>query len=370
MIRYRSPASGRPLEPDSAHSLSDGRGDRWPVVDGIAYLRAGSEALAAAALERLDAGDRPSALILLLAENDRWWTEPPPPSEDLQRLVGDQDELCLREAMRLLGWGRVGDYFAHRWSDPTFVAGLTLLDAHWTAPRTAFELACGIGHYLRALSQVDVKVVGADVVFAKLWVARHWIAPRAELVCFDADRQWPVEVTADLAFCHDAFYFLRNKPMVARELRSAASVLALAHIHNAEHTNLSGGHGMTLEVVEAMFAGATVYDDEELTRSGATGTVPRPGASRATEAFALVLGAEPAGRRGPLDLPPAGQALRRNPLCAESGTPHWPSQRYAEEYGARVTWSCRGDLPSDAPMAPEWAEAARRRELVDLPERW
>jgi hypothetical protein len=28
------------------------------------------------------------------------------------------------------------------------------------------------------------------------------------------------------------------------------------------------------------------------------------------------------------------------------------------------------DLPLETAMAPEWAEAARRRELVDLPERW
>lgn len=369
MSRYRSPSTGRPLQPDSAHSLSDGRSERWPVVDGIAYLRAGSEALAAAALERLDAGDQHGALLLLLAENDRWWTEPPPPTEDLRRLIERTDELSLREAMQLLGWGRVGDYFAHRWSDPTFVAGLTLLDAHWTAPRTAFELACGIGPYLRALSQVGVEVVGADVVFAKLWVARHWIAPQAELLCFDADGRWPVEVRTDLAFCHDAFYFFANKPAVARELRLAAPVVALAHIHNAEHPNLSRGYGMTREVVEAMFAGAIFYDDEVLTRAGATGSMPEPGASRGTEAFALVVGAGPASARGPFDLPPPGRALRRNPLCAD-GKPQFPSRRYAEEYGPRVTYSCRMDLPSETPMAPEWAEAARRRELIDLPERW
>ena len=127
MIRYRSPASGRPLQPDSAHSLSDGRSERWPVVDGIAYLRAGSEALAAAVLKRLDSGDRAGALVLLLAENDRWWTEPPPPPEDLRRLIEGKDELSLREAMRLLGWGRVGDYFAHRW-DVELVGLLALAD--------------------------------------------------------------------------------------------------------------------------------------------------------------------------------------------------------------------------------------------------
>lgn len=369
MIRYRSPASGRPLQPDSEHSLSDGRSERWPVVDGIAYLRAGSEALAAAVLKRLDAGDRAGALVLLLAENDRWWTEPPPPPEDLRRLIEGKDELSVREAMRLLGWGRVGDYFAHRWSDPTFVAGLTLLDAHWTAPRTAFELACGIGHYLRALGQQGVEVVGADVVFAKLWVARHWVAPQSKLLCFDADGRWPVGVRTDLAFCHDAFYFFANKLAVARELGAAAPVVALAHIHNAEHPNLSRGYGMTREVVEAMFAGAVFYDDEVLTRAGATGSMPQPGASRGTEAFALVVGAGPASARGPFDLPPPGRFLRRNPLCGANGL-SWPSARYAEEYGRRVTYSGRADLPTETLMAPEWAEAARRRELIDLPERW
>ena len=125
MIRYRSPTNGRWLGFDGAHSLADGRGGRWPVIDGIPYLRVGSEARAAATLQRLDDGDATGAL-LLLAENDSWWTEPPPPPHDLARLVAQRETLSLRAAMRLLGWGRVGDYFAHRWSDPTYVAGLTL----------------------------------------------------------------------------------------------------------------------------------------------------------------------------------------------------------------------------------------------------
>ncbi len=369
MIRYRSPTSGRLLAADSAYSLSDGAGDRWPVIDGITYLRAGSESLAAAALERLDKGDQPGALMLLLAENDDWWTEPPPPSEDLAQLIVQRDALTLRDAMRLLGWGRVGDYFAHRWSDPTFVAGLTLLDAHWTSPGSAFELACGIGHYLRALSLAGVQTIGADVVFAKLWVARHWIAPEAELVCFDADQPWPVEIEADLAFCHDAFYFLANKEKVAQQLRRAAPVVALAHIHNAGHANLSAAHGMTLDAVQEMFPDGTLYEDEELAWAGANGGMPAAGASSDTEAFAVVIGAPPAAARGPLDLPPSGRLLRRNPLCVGSDL-HWPSERYAQEYGERVTFTCQANLPETAPMAHGLEAAVRRRELVDLPERW
>ena len=32
----------------------------------------------------------------------------------------------------------------------------------------------------------------ADVVFAKLWLARRFVCPRARLVCFDAAAPWPL----------------------------------------------------------------------------------------------------------------------------------------------------------------------------------
>lgn len=369
MIRFRSPATGRLLRPDGPHALSDGNGELWPVVDGIPYLRIGSDALAASALRRLDAGDRRGALLLLLAENDRWWTEPPPGAEQLGRLIDTAEELSLREAMDLLGWGRVGDYFAYRWTDPTFVAGLALMDAHWPDPASAFELACGIGHYLRALDLAGVEAIGADVVFAKLWVARHWVAPNAQLLCFDADRPWPVALGTDLAFCHDAFYFLGDKAHAAGELVRTAPALMLAHIHNAAAPNLSSGAAMSEAEVRALFAHATLYADEELTAAAVEGRLPEPGATKVTEAFAVVTGAPRRTEPCSFGLPAAGQNLRRNPLC-RNGEAHWPSRRYAEEYGARATFACSPDLPDRTVMAPQWTAAVRRRELVDLPERW
>lgn len=369
MIRYRSPVSGAALTQDTPHSLSDGAGERWPVVDGIAYLRAEGEIRAAEALRALDHGDRRAALILLLDENDDWWTEPPPPEEQLVHLIDNQASLSLRSAMDLLGWGRVGDYFAYRWSDPTFIAGLTLMDAHWPDPTTAFELACGIGHYLRALDQTGVTAIGADVVFAKLWVARHWVAPAAALVCFDADRPWPVEVQADLALCHDAFYFFGNKALVAEQLASSAPALLLSHIHNREADNLSGGNGMSLDEVERLFPGATLYADEALTKAGSTGWLARPGADTSTEAFAVALGAAPRSNASNIALPRAGAPLRRNPLCA-FGDVTWPSKRYRDEYAGRATFRCDPQLPEHTVMAPQWTDAVRRRDLVDLPERW
>ena len=377
-LALRSPTSGLPLHPEGPHALVDAAGERWPVVEGIAYLRAGSEPLARAALARLDDGDGDGALALLLAENDRWWDEPPPPEADLRRLVREADALSLREAMARLGWGRVGDYFAHRWSDPTFLAGLALVDAHWASPRTAFELCCGIGHHLRALRQAGVAVAGGDVVFAKLWVARRWVVGAdAALVCFDAEAPWPMAGPYDLVTCHDAFYFLGDKPAVAARLRGLTApggTLAVSHVHNRGWPNFSAGAAVDVAELAALFPQALAYADEALTEAGVEGAAPtpeRPAALAATEAFSVVEGGArpPRPACGPLSRPRPGARLLRNPLLSADGAVRWPSDRYRDEYAARATYG-GGRAPEQTVMSKAVDELAARRELVDLPERW
>ena len=404
--RYRSPSNGELLRADTPHSLTDGEA-RWPVIDAIPYLRAGSEARAAEAVAQLDAGRADDAAALLLAENDPWWDEAPPPHEDLRAVVRGREALSLRDAMARLGWGRVGDYFAHRWSDPTYLAGLTVLDRHWCAPRSAFELACGIGHYLRALTAAGAEeVAGADVVFGKLWVARHWVCPEARLVCFDAEADvWPTLPDADLVTCHDAFYFLRNKAAVAERLRGGARRLyAVPHVHNAEAATYSSGAAVTAGALAALFPDAVMYDDAELTRAGASGTAPRalsprraggpdpakrseggaassapaastPLASGGTghqpEALSLVGGPalhEPSSP-SPLLRPADGTPLVRNPLLTGDGVA-WPSPRYRDEYGPLATYGRAGPVSERAAMSEGSAPLVRTRDLLDLPPRW
>ncbi len=266
MTLYRSPVDGAVLQPAGPHALA-GRCRRWPVVDGIPYLRTGRDALADAALAHLDAGRQEQALALLLADQDDWWSGPVPQPDALATLIAQRQTLSLREAMRLLQWGRVGDYFAHRWTDPTFLAGLALVEAHWTAPRSAFELACGIGHHLRALAQQGVAVTGGDVVFAKLWVARHWVVPQARLVCFDAGGPWPLQASRfELACCHDAFYFLAPKQHVLDSLRGLSDgAVLIGHIHNRDWPNLSAGAAMRAAELAAMAPDGVLFDDAELT---------------------------------------------------------------------------------------------------------
>ena len=354
-------------------------------------MRHGREELAAAALARLDAGDADAALVLLLADQDDWWRGPTADPAALHDLVCHRHTLTLRDAMQRLGWGPVADYFAHRWSDPTFVAGLALTEAHWNQPNRAFELACGIGHHLRALDQRGVVVTGGDVVFAKLWVARHWVVPRARLICMDAAAPWPFIEPAgpgsrtagsyDFVVCHDAFYFLEPKPVILARLRalrdSTHGVLLVGHVHNRDWPNFSSGSAVTAAGMASLFPDALLYDDAELTQAAiecrAPNPVPEADSLRHVEAFAAAEG--PGLHPGQavtngLALPPSNAVLRRNPLYGGDGRICWPSQRYAQEYGPRATYREYTDVPTEVVMAPAWADAARRRELLDLPERW
>ena len=366
---------------DTPHSVRDATGRRWPAPDGIPFLRVGRDALAADALARLDAGDAEGALVALLADQDNWWRGGVADAAALRELVRQRQRLTLREAMGLLAWGPVADYFAHRWSDPTFLAGLALVEAHWTAPGSAFELACGIGHHLRELARRGVAVVGADVVFAKLWVARHWVVPEARLLCFDAAYPWPLNNEKHgLVACHDAFYFLEPKPAILARLRGlldpAGGVLAVGHVHNRDWPNLSAGSAVTATELNALFPDAALYDDAELTRALADGRAPLAAPAAAlggVEAFSIATGPGLAPSRpvvGLLALPPPGAALRRNPLYGADHRIAWPSERYAREYGPRATYPAASDAPAHATLDATTEAPARRRELLDLPERW
>lgn len=365
MIPLRSPTSGQPLAFDTPHSLSDGWGGRWPVVDGIPFLRIEQEGLIAVALDALDAGCPEDALVALLTNQDDWWTGPATDLAELRRLVRERDTLTLRDAMALLRLGPVADYFAYRWSDPTYLAGLGLLEAHWSEPGTAFELACGIGHYLRELTRRGVRCLGADVVFAKCWLAKYWVAPDADYVVFDAGATWPIgSARFDLVQCHDAFYFMPRQEFVAARLRDAVApggVLAVSHIHNRDYDGGAKGPAKPARDWAALFPTATVYDERALL--GALLEADTPDATgwienSAVEAWSLV---EPAGPAQPvtggLALPPATADLRPNPLL-EDGRPRWPSERYRDEYAVGCAWTSGEGDP------------VRTRRLVDLPARW
>ena len=383
-MQLLSPITRAPLSVVDEHLLRDVDGQLWPVLDGIPYLRVGRETLVDEIVARLHGGDAEGALYTALADQDDWWTGARPDDAALRQLLRERETLSLRAAMDLLAFNRVGDYFAHRWSDPTFLSGLALLEAHWQETSSAFELACGIGHFGRELARRGVAYIGADVVFAKLWLARHWVLPaQTSLVCFDAAAPWPVaDRHIDLAFCHDAFYFLEPKRQIAQALRALASPkgrVVVGHVHNSEVATLSSGRAMSAEEIASLFPHAIVYDDAELTCALAEGRAPRaasPHALRHVEAFSLDDSASTASRdlvEG-MTMPNASSPRRLNPLYRRAGSDYaiaWPTPRYKTEYASLATYP---ETLTDADVARIMQTPAagdlRRRIVVDLPDRW
>ena len=368
----RSPVSGTVLRMAGAHLLQGG-GERWPVVDGIPFLRADRRAMADEALAMLDRGDTEGALVLLLSDQDDWARTPPPDEASRRRAVREAATLTFRAAMDLLAFGPVGTYFAHRWSDPTFLSGLALAEAHW-APGPVFELACGAGHFLREFARVGAGAAGADIVFAKLWLARRFVAPDARLACFDAAAPWPLDDGAFATlFCHDAFYFLPDKPHVAAEMQRIAPRILVGHAHNALVENLSAGSPMPPAAYAALFGTPLLYDDRELTAALVEARTPRPvsvDALATAPAISLAAGAgAPRAVTRHLALPPPGTVLRRNPLY-HGGQVQWPSPRYEAEYAPLATYPLHADGPETAVAGPATDSLARRRILLDLPARW
>ena len=332
-----------------------------PVVDGIPYARAGRDALRHRVADLLADGDVDGARVALLADADDWWEAAAPPPAQLALVAG---AATLREAMDLLGMGRVGDYFAYRWSDPTYLSGLALLQQHWPGERPVVEIACGTGHLLRELVRRGVRdVVGVDVVWAKLWLARTFVCPTARYVCADVTAL-PDLGTAAPAYvlCHDALYFVQDKARAVDAMRAVAGpggTVVVGHAHVAHPHGLP----LTAEQWAALLETDLLYDDDELTRSLLAGRAPRPASPAAltgVEAVAAVAG----DRLRPCedDLGEPLGPLRLNPLYVD-GRLTWPSDRYAQEYGPRSHY-----LPPLAEPLP--VDAARRRVLVDLPERW
>lgn len=380
MIALHSPLTGAPLH-ISDYALVGSGGERWPVIDGIAFLRMDRRALADAALAALDAGDIETATMLLLGDQDPWARALPPDESARRTLIRGRDKLSFREAMALLEFGPVADYFAHRWSDPTFLSGLALLDAHGGSPVRAVELACGAGHFLRVMEHHVPEVIGVDIAFAKLWLARHWIAPSAILLCFDAAAPWPMAGGhSALVFCHDAFYFLPDKAHVAAEMRRIAGAgghIIIGHAHNALADNFSNGAPLAPAEYMTLFAPALLYDDVELTQAYVDARIPRVATTESlanAAALAIVSGSVPSPDVGAWSASLHGTKLARNPIYVahEDGTQTrlFPSDRYASEYGFLVTYPTTTKVAENAVAGDVDPMLIRQRVFLDLPDRW
>jgi SAM-dependent methyltransferase len=376
-----SPLSGAALERDGRHALV-AVGERWPVVDGIPYLRIGRENLVGAVLSALDAGREEDALALLLADGEHAAARD---GVRLREIVHRRQDMPLHEAVALFDYGAFGDFLLQRWSDPSFLAGLALLEAHWNAPKCIFELGCGLGPCLRELQLRGYRIAGADIDFTLLWLARNWVlGRRADLICFDATQRWPIMgAPVDLVMCHDAFHRLGARPDVLASMRSLAGEegwLAVSHIVQRDQAASRDAACVDVDEIDELFPDALIYDDAELVDAliQARAPVPHPAPELRDAASVSVVfgpGMRPAPRalKDGLTLPLEAARLSRNPLYASDGDGweiRWPSPRYRAAVAELATYPVHSEAPAHALMGPDVEPLARRRELVALPERW
>ena len=292
-------------------------------------------------------------------------------------------EVTLRRAMELLNYGPVGTYFAYRWCSPTFRTGLNMLALSKSNGSKTVEYACGIGHFLRELEWAGQSVIGLDIVFSKLWLARRFLGVRGVLVCGDVEQSELLSGgVAGAGFCHDALYFFRDKTRVLHRLRAAVALggsVAIGHAHT-DRDRHAAGHPLSLAEYRNLTA-ETVYDDASL--------VGRPAAAdTGSAAVAWIEHARSAEGETPLSGYRRGLAL--SPLIGADGV-KWPSDAYREEYtadalacgwgedswkidGERVrtlyrTWRAGTDL-REVYSPAELDTMVRRQLLLNLPKRW
>jgi stage V sporulation protein SpoVS len=383
----RSPFSGKLLHSDSPHSFSDGE-RRFPVIDEIPFLRGNRDELIAEVLRNLDSGNEREALVLLLRDQDDWARTDPPAPSDLQPLF-DNENITLREAMSCLKYGAVADYFAYRWSDPTFLSGLKLLETHLPAKTSnVFELACGIGHYLREFHKRNIQAIGVDVVFSKLWLARRFVAPQAKLIVCDANYDFPFgDGVFEASFCHDAFYFMPEKQHIADELkRTTRGAILIGHAHNANAENFSSGAAVSVTEYQSFFDKGAIYDDAELTAAFIENRQPQAQSIdelSKTEAVSLAVNTTHETKVMNFSANKSSANLRINPVLIDErgkvGTaPEYPSERYRNEYAALSGYLNLSDeeakrlnvAPVEDLTENEIERFSRRRILLDLPEKW
>ncbi len=93
-------------------------------------------------------------------------------------------------------------YYIRKFSQPRHLAALALTASVPSATKPILDIACGIGHLAHyfCCREDAARVIGLDMNFFQLWIARHWIAPDGNYVCANASDGLPF--VDDKLLCH------------------------------------------------------------------------------------------------------------------------------------------------------------------------
>jgi len=160
-----------------------------------------------------------------------------PPTGRLQEAILNRDATFLQLAEAL---GRVGDldYFRYRFSDLSYIASAALAAPLARGP--VLDLGCGAGHLVSALAKRIPKglIVGLDLNYALLYLARRFLAPDALLVCADAAARLPFcDGAFEASISADVFQYLPDLTTTAAELiRVTRGPILLSHLWTKTRT--------------------------------------------------------------------------------------------------------------------------------------
>jgi SAM-dependent methyltransferase len=167
------------------------------------------------------------------------------------------------------------DYFSLRYGQPRHLAVLALLSEIPAHEKPVLDVACGAGHLDHYLLQRPdpVGVVGCDLNFYQLWIARHWIAPAGWYVCGNAAGALPfVDGAFSAVLCSDAYHYIPGRQALLPEFSRCAPArpVILSRVGNREVMPNEGQEqslgGYLSEFAGAGVGGVRVFTEDDLVR--------------------------------------------------------------------------------------------------------
>lgn len=317
----------------------------FPVIAGIPVLIADDRVRDA--MHQLEAGDGDRALHTMLEiDGDR---------VDAFREFVARPDATYREGVKILSLDAEAEYFVYRFSDPTFRVGRAVVHAALgtAPPGRCIDVCGGSGHLVSTMASAQPPVL-ADLYFWKLWLARHFVAPRCEPVCCDANAPLPFARKAfSLVVLSDAFPYLWHKRLAADELMRLAGgngTIVMPHLHSALGENFTPGMPLTPAAYRDLLEpqGPRLFRDSGLLEDVLHGTLDlthdEPPESLAGEPALVIVASRHADVFRKVTLPWAAappDAVIVNPLYrvertgdASVLTLTFPTPEYEEEFSA------------------------------------
>jgi SAM-dependent methyltransferase/uncharacterized protein YbaR (Trm112 family) len=157
------------------------------------------------------------------------------------------------DAVEYLKIGGYGDYFLHRFSSVSFLASLPLVLMLKSFPGPILEIGSGMGHHAFIISSFfpQKEIICTDSSFINLFLAKRFLAPRAEFICLDANDPLPFrERKFNIIFSSDALHYLYSKKLILQEIGRISqeeAIVLLMHLHNLGGQNPVAGSPLTAE---------------------------------------------------------------------------------------------------------------------------